>query len=51
MVYTISGQIVEELKQVSVDQSIELGKMYEKGIYIIEVIQGGERAVVRVIKH
>ncbi len=51
IVYTISGQIVEELKQVSVDQSIELGKMYEKGIYIIEVIQGGERAVVRVIKH
>jgi hypothetical protein len=41
---------VEQRENISPGESIEFGKKLSGGVYLVEVIQGEERKVLRVVK-
>ena len=45
----ITGRVIDVKKKFA-GQSIQLGKEYNPGIFIIEALQGNRRATIRVIK-
>ncbi len=45
-----SGRIVEERINVAANGSLHIGNRYRAGIYLIEVIQGKEKVVLKMIK-
>ncbi|TKK65384.1 T9SS type A sorting domain-containing protein [Ilyomonas limi] len=49
-VYDVSGRLVEERKKLFIGQSLRLGNQYNPGTYIIEAVQGSQRALTKVIK-
>lgn len=50
-IYSAHGQLVEQRKQVDPFQTIELGHLYQKGMYILEVKQNGVRVVSKIMKN
>ena len=46
----LNGHLLEVFTNVVASGSVELGQNYRRGIYIIEVMQGNERAYAKVIK-
>jgi hypothetical protein len=50
-VMNMVGQLIEEKKQVKPGQLIQLGHQYIDGMYLIEYIQGTNRATLKVNKH
>ena len=50
IVYGMNGKVVETRQNLKAGQSLVLGGMYRPGIYILEMIQGGQRKQLKLIK-
>lgn len=49
-VVDITGRVIEERLNLQPQQMIRLGDRYLNGVYIAEIIQGGKRKVIRLLK-
>jgi len=50
IVHDLTGRVVEYMESVSPGVSVEFGKQFSGGVYLVEIIQGEERKVLRVVK-
>jgi hypothetical protein len=51
LVHDITGRILEKREQVSPEKILQFGANFSSGIYIVEIVQGSERIVSRVVKN
>jgi hypothetical protein len=49
-VFDVLGRLVEQRSNLAVNLTVSLGHQYRPGVYIVEVVQGKERVIVRLIK-
>ena len=49
-VIDILGRSVEQKQNIHANSTITIGHLYRPGVYMIEVIQGNERQVLRLVK-
>ena len=50
IIHDLTGRVVERRDDISPGESVEFGKKLSSGVYLVEVIQGEERKVLRVVK-
>jgi hypothetical protein len=49
-IFDVTGKLVEERTGIAINSSLEIGKNYRAGSYLLEVIQGKEKSTLRLIK-
>jgi hypothetical protein len=45
-----SGRLIETKVNIAVNGTFQLGNNYHSGVYYVEIVQGREKAVVKLIK-
>jgi hypothetical protein len=50
VVYDITGRLVDQNLEIPANSSLQLGNEYQNGLYIAELIQGGEKVVLKLAK-
>jgi hypothetical protein len=48
--YDIAGRMIETRSAVPSNQTLRLGTSYHPGVYIVEIVQGAEKQVIRLVK-
>jgi lysophospholipase L1-like esterase len=46
----VAGRLVETKASIPANESVQIGQLYRPGTYVIEAIQGGQKALFRIIK-
>jgi hypothetical protein len=46
----LSGKVIEVKRALMAGQTLQLGANYRPGMYFIELIQGAQRKIVKVVK-
>ncbi len=49
-IYNVSGITLEEIRDISVNANLSIGKTFKPGFYFLEVSQGGSRSLHKLIK-
>ena len=49
-VTNLMGQVIELRKDLSVGASIKIGGNYSRGVYVVEIMQGGYKKMLRIVK-
>ncbi len=49
-VYDLAGRLIESKSSLQANQTLRLGTFYSPGIYLVEVIQGGQKQIVKLLK-
>ena len=49
-VYDLSGRTVQQFNNLAPNQSLRIGGMYRPGMYFVEMIQGGQRKQLKIVK-
>jgi hypothetical protein len=47
----MAGRVVEARQNVAANTSLSFGAAYQPGIYYVEIIQGSQRKVTKLVKH
>jgi hypothetical protein len=50
LIYDVTGRVVEQIVDVTANSSIKLGRKYQKGLYFIQLFQGHEKVILRLVK-
>jgi len=49
-VYDNLGRVIERKSSLSPNQTVRLGNSYHSGIYLVEIVQGTQKQIVKLVK-
>jgi hypothetical protein len=49
-VYDNLGRVIERKSSLPSNQTVRLGNSYQSGIYLVEIVQGTQRQIVKLVK-
>jgi hypothetical protein len=49
-VYDNLGRVIEKKSSLPSNQTVRLGSFYHSGIYLVEIVQGTQKQIVKLVK-
>jgi hypothetical protein len=49
-VYDLAGRLIESKSSLQANQTLRLGTFYTPGIYLVEIVQGGQKQILKLLK-